>query len=73
MKGDIVSKIMDFESGNMRLESQIVSLFQELNDTGIIYGLQGNYHRVFNDLVDAGLVFLDPENDERETFSTLTA
>ena len=56
MTNDIVNKIMDFESGEMRGQAQIIDFFQELGDSGIIYSLQGYYHRVFNDLVGAGLV-----------------
>jgi hypothetical protein len=52
---DIVSKIMDYESGAMDLD-EIVVFFQELYDSGILPELQGSYHRAFAHLLSNGLV-----------------
>ena len=70
MTNDIVSKIMDFESGEMKETNQIVDFFQELGDTGTIFHLQGHYHRLFNQLTDAGLVKVG-NNREDEILSDL--
>ena len=72
MTNDIVNKIMDFESGEMTETEEVVDLFQELGDSGLIYGLQGHYHRLFNNLVDAGLVKVG-NNREDEILSDLEA
>ena len=56
MTNDIVNKIMDFESGEMNETGQIVDFFQELGDSGMIFHLQGHYHRLFSQLKDAVLV-----------------
>ena len=70
MTNDIVSKIMDFESGEMKETNQIVDFFQELGDSGLIFSLQGHYHRLFNQLTDAGLVKVG-NNREDEILSDL--
>ena len=72
MTNDIVSKIMDFESGEMNETGQIVDFFQELGDSGMIFHLQGHYHRLFNQLTDAGLVKVG-NNREDEILSDLEA
>ena len=65
MTNDIVSKIMDFESGEMKETNQIVDFFQELGDSGMIFHLQGHYHRLFNQLVDAGLVRIGNNREDQ--------
>ena len=70
MTNDIVSKIMDFESGEMTKTEEVVDFFQELGDTGMIFHLQGHYHRLFNQLADAGLVKVG-NNREDEILSDL--
>jgi hypothetical protein len=52
---DIVSKIIDFEAGNMSIP-EVVEFFQHLKDTGVINGLQGHYHRVLAYLIEQELV-----------------
>jgi len=52
---DIVSKIMDYESGSMDFD-EIVSFFQELYDSGTLPSLQGSYQRTFAALLDDGWV-----------------
>ena len=65
MTNDIVNKIMDFESGEMTSTEQIVDFFQELGDSGMIFSLQGHYHRVFNQLTEAGLVKIGSDREDR--------
>jgi len=52
---DVVSAIMDYESGNMT-EEDAIEFFQHLLDTGTIYSLQGSYQRTAQSLLDAGLI-----------------
>jgi len=65
MTSDIVNKIMDFESGEMTSTEQIVDFFQELGDSGMIFSLQGHYHRVFNQLAEAGLVKIGSDRPDQ--------
>ena len=65
MTNDIISKIMDFESGEMTGTEQIVDFFQELGDSGMIFNLQGHYHRVFNQLADAGLLRIGSDHPDQ--------
>ena len=65
MTNDIISKIMDFESGEMSGTEQIVVLFQELGDSGMIFSLQGHYHRLFNQLAEAGLVKIGSDRPDQ--------
>ncbi len=51
---DIINCIMRFENGEME-DKEIVTLFQKLIDTGIIYSLQGTYQRIAENLIKAGL------------------
>jgi hypothetical protein len=51
---DFVDDITSFENGNMD-NSQIPEFFQMLLDTGAIIHLQGNYHRIAQQLVNAGV------------------
>ena len=72
MTSDIISKIMDFESGEMTKTEEVIVFFQELGDSGMIFSLQGHYHRLFNQLADAGLVKVG-NNREDEILSDLEA
>ena len=65
MTSDIISKIMDFESGEMTRTEQIVDFFQELGDSGMIFSLQGHYHRLFNQLAEAGLVKIGSDRPDQ--------
>ena len=65
MTSDIVSKIMDFESGDMTETAQIVDFFHELGDSGMIFSLQGHYHRLFNQLAEAGLVKIGSDRPDQ--------
>ena len=48
-------KIIDYESGNLT-QIQVVSLFQELVNTGMAWELQGSYLRTAMDLLKSGLI-----------------
>ena len=65
MTNDIISKIMDFESGEMTKTEEVIVLFQELVDSGMIFNLQGHYHRLFNQLADAGLVKIGSDRPDQ--------
>jgi hypothetical protein len=51
---DIVNSIMDYESGDMSHEGEIL-FFQQLIDTGLAWTLQGSYGRTAIRLIKAGL------------------
>ena len=50
---DIVSKIIEWETGQMDEETAI-TFFQELIDTGMAWTLQGSYGRAAKALIEAG-------------------
>ena len=52
---DIVGAIIDFESGNLD-DAGVLTLFQHLVDTGMVWHLQGNYGRAANTLLERGLI-----------------
>ena len=52
---DILSLIMDYESGQLSLE-QAIAMFQTLIDSGIVSQLQGHYQRTARGLLEMGLV-----------------
>ena len=65
MTNDIVNKIMDFESGEMTKTEEVIVFFQELGDSGLIFSLQGHYHRLFNQLAEAGLVKIGSDRPDQ--------
>ena len=72
MTNDIVNKIMDFENGEMTKTEEVIVFFQELGDSGMIFNLQGHYHRLFNQLADAGLVRIGSDRPD-QIMSALSA
>jgi hypothetical protein len=50
----MVDKIMDWETGQMTDEAEVLEFFQELIDTGLAWTLQGSYGRTARDLIDGG-------------------
>ena len=52
---DIVSAIMDLESGNLD-DAGILALFQNLVNTGLVWSLQGSYGRTATALLERGLI-----------------
>jgi len=49
--------IIAFENGELD-EDEVIALFQELCDTGIIYELQGSYQRIAQQMIQDGLISL---------------
>lgn len=59
---NLTSRISDYEDGTMEDHDDIVALFQELLDTGIINHLQGSYQRTALRLLTLG--FVKAKNDD---------
>jgi hypothetical protein len=49
-----IDQIIAFENGELN-EDGVVSLLQDLIDSGMVWKLQGFYGRTARDLIDAGL------------------
>ena len=49
----MVDKIIQYESGNMD-DEEMVSFFQELIDSGVVWSLQGHYGRAAVSLIEEG-------------------
>jgi len=49
--------IIAFENGELD-EDEVIALFQELCDTGMIYHLQGSYQRIAQQMIQDGLISL---------------
>jgi len=55
MTNELINKIMDYEQG--KLETiETLELFDELEETGLLYKMQGAYRRVYCALEREGLV-----------------
>jgi hypothetical protein len=52
---NLVDKIIDYENGNLT-HIEVLSLFQELVNTGVAWELQGSYRRTAMDLLKSGLI-----------------
>ena len=52
---DIVTKIMEYESGGMN-ETEVIEFFQHLLDENIISAMQGSYQRTASELLEAGYI-----------------
>ena len=52
---DQVSQIMAYEEGELDRE-EVIALFQELLDSGLVWKLQGSYGRTARVLLDQGLI-----------------
>lgn len=50
-----IDKIIAFENGELG-EVAIISLFQDLVDSGLAWSLQGSYGRMATALIDEGLI-----------------
>jgi hypothetical protein len=55
---NILSAIIDFESGELSDEDTVV-LFQALVDQNLAFQMQGSYGRMARDLYEAGLISID--------------
>ena len=52
---NLVDKIIDYENGNLT-HIGVLSLFQELVNTGMAWELQGSYLRTAMDFLKSGLI-----------------
>lgn len=53
-----VNKIISYESGEMDSE-EVISFFQEMLDSGLVWNLQGHYGRTAVALIKAGKISQD--------------
>ena len=59
-----VTKIIKYEEGEMN-EDEMISLFQELVNTGMAWSLQGHYGRTAMHLIEEGLIQPPAEEPEQ--------
>lgn len=52
---DTIDKMMEYEMGNLE-ENEILEMFQELVDDGVVWKLQGHYGRMANRLIEGGYI-----------------
>lgn len=52
---NLTSKIISYEQDELT-ENEIIELFQQLLDSGLVWQLQGCYGRQAQALIDAGLI-----------------
>ena len=52
---NLTERIVSYEQGDLT-EEQTIQLFQHLVDSGMIMNLQGHYHRLAAQLLEAGLI-----------------
>lgn len=50
-----LDQIIAFEQGQLN-DEEVVALFQNLVDTGLVWQLQGFYGRIASDLITSGLI-----------------
>ena len=60
-KHDLVQRIIDFETGEMQTEEEVLDFFQDLINTGMAWRLQGSYGRTAASLIDQGLLSDGPK------------
>lgn len=53
----LMGQIIDYEAGILE-EDEMVEMFEELYETGLLWQLQGHYQRTFQDLVDSGAIYV---------------
>jgi hypothetical protein len=54
MTYDLTTAIINYETGAMETEEELLELFQYLVDTGMAWSLQGSYGRTAYALIEAG-------------------
>ena len=54
---NLMSQLIDYEAGILE-EDDMVELFENLYETGLLWQLQGHYQRTFQDLVDSGSIVM---------------
>ena len=52
---DLMSQILDYEMGILE-ENDMIELFENLYETGLLWQLQGHYQRTFINLVESGAI-----------------
>jgi|TARA_R110000824_G_scaffold249901_1_gene438751 hypothetical protein len=52
---ELTQQLIDYEEGKLN-ESETISLFQQLVDSGLAWNLQGHYGRFANELLLAGYI-----------------
>jgi len=57
---DMISQIMDYESGEMD-QDELLDFFQELVNNGLAWQLHGHYGRTANILIAEGLIYYPNE------------
>jgi hypothetical protein len=50
-----IARIIEYEEGEL-LDDEILELFTDLLNSGLVYSLQGKYQRQCQRLLDAGLI-----------------
>lgn len=55
MSSELLRKIIDYESGNLTDEDEVIEFFQELIDSGLAWKLQGHYGRMAQALIAKGV------------------
>ena len=52
---NLMSQIIDYEAGILE-EDDMIELFENLYETGLLWQLQGHYQRTFINLVESGAI-----------------
>jgi len=52
---NIVEQISEYEEGTLT-DDEVIELFQELVNTGVVWSLQGSYGRMAIHLIEQGLI-----------------
>lgn len=61
---DQIEKIMAYEQGDLQ-DCEIIDLFQELVDSGIVWQLQGHYGRMAKQLIEAGYISEEQQTEDK--------
>ena len=54
MSQDLIDLIIRYETGSMDSTDEIISFFQRIIDTGLVWNLQGHYGRTAKALIEEG-------------------
>ena len=54
MNRDLIDIIIRYENNEIETKEEIIALFQELIDAGVVWQLQGHYGRTAIALIEAG-------------------
>lgn len=54
MNRDLIDMIIRYENNEIETKEEIIALFQELIDAGVVWQLQGHYGRTAIALIEAG-------------------